>query len=500
MIEEDVVQGIPQKNVRSLKKPRISVNLEQIMPYLFLLPSFVLMMSFVYFPILFALILSFYKNPSLPQISSDLIGYFLNLSNLNMVTISQFFSDLLSSGFLPLIHAVSYTFGTLFGTAILGKFLPEMSKSKRFVVSFLINTLFTTYLLIFIFNFFIANGTTWALPLKNYDQVFSSKLIIGDFLKILLNTFLWATICTFFHVTFGILLAVLLNRNFEGRTLFRTVFILPWAIPSFITALVWRNFIFNEKRGILGSWASENIPTGSTILITYLDIFLFLAFLVILGWFITSFKETDNKLKTIQIAIGIIISLPLILEFIVGKNLWQGVPLLGNRAIEISNIKNKVFFTSDMYLFGFKTKTIFLAAIITNIWLGIPFMMMSFLASLQSISPDLYEAAKIEGATNWIMFKEITFPNLIPTLRTVALLGVIWTFNLFNVFYILSQNQTGLGRRENYDIFITYIYYLVKNGPRGAPEFAAGAALSFVVFFILVLFSKAYQKTFPEED
>ncbi|RMG35103.1 MAG: sugar ABC transporter permease [Methanobacteriota archaeon] len=473
---------------------------KRVLPYLFLLPSFVLMISFVYFPIFFALLLSFYENPTLPEISSNLLGYFRDKTNLNMISLSQFFSNLLAAGFLPLFHAMTITLSTIFGVGIIGKFVPHLSKTKRFIISLSLSSIISSYLLIFIINFFIGNGSSWLVPLGNYDQVFSSELIIGDFLRILLNTFLWATICTFFHVVFGILLAIMMNRHFPGRNVFRAFFILPWAIPSFITALVWRNFIFNEDRGVLGRWASDNVTPGSSVLITYLDLLLFLLAIILLGWIISSFKETTPKQKTLQ-AIGLVAMVtPLIIEMIIGQNLLVGVGMVGDRAIEIYDIKNKFFFTSDLYFLGFETKTIFLAAIITNIWLGIPFMMMSFLATLQSISGELYEAAKLEGASNWILFKDITFPNLIPTLRTVALLGIIWTFNLFNVFYILSQNQTGLGRRENYDIFITYIYYLIQNGPRGAPEFAAGAALSFVVFLILVLFSKAYQRTFPEEE
>ena len=122
-------------------------------------------------------------------------------------------------------------------------------------------------------------------------------------------------------------------------------------------------------------------------------------------------------------------------------------------------------------------------------------MMVSFLAALQSIPQDLYEAAKIDGADAWTQFRTITFPLIKPTLFTVSLLGFVWTFNLFNVVYIISQGQSGIGQSKFYDIFVTYIFYFFTQ----RSDYATAASLSFVVFMMLVMFSWAYGRLLNPE-
>ena len=121
--------------------------------------------------------------------------------------------------------------------------------------------------------------------------------------------------------------------------------------------------------------------------------------------------------------------------------------------------------------------------------------LLSFLAALQSIPQDLYDAAKIDGANKITQFWNVTWPLLKPTLMAVSLLGVIWTFNLFTVFYILSQNQTGLLDRTMYDIFVTFIYDEFDNS-----RYAQAAALSFCVFIMLIGFSIVYRRILKAEQ
>ncbi|WP_258189596.1 ABC transporter permease subunit, partial [Candidatus Hakubella thermalkaliphila] len=70
----------------------------------------------------------------------------------------------------------------------------------------------------------------------------------------------------------------------------------------------------------------------------------------------------------------------------------------------------------------------FAAASITNIWLGIPFMMIIMLGGLQSIPAEFYDAAEIDGASGWQQFRTITLPMLRPVLTPAVILGTIWTF------------------------------------------------------------------------
>jgi ABC-type sugar transport system permease subunit len=472
--------------------------------YLFLAPSFILIIGFVYIPVFVALIVSLYLNPSLVQLSDDFYGYYSDPSNLNYIGLGTFFQSLEENGFLPVFHSLALVFGLL-GFYKLGKKIkPEMTEGRVFFYAFAVNLIVTTALLLVLLEVIYATGATIRVPLRNYQEIFSKPLIIGDFLRILLNTFLWATICTFFHVVLGMTLAIMLNGEFKGRKFFRTVFILPWAIPSFITALVWRNFVFDRNRGIIGKPVADNVTVDSTLVFTYTDLLVLIIFMMVSLALLVNAIERNYIGKILNyifllIAFGLMVLVFSLDTTTFGPQIGGTYPL-GEHVVKIDSITTKFFFSSDFYLFGYKTKTIFLAAILTNIWLGVPFMMLSFLASLQSIPNDLYEAAELDGANTWVQFRQITFPNLIPTLRTVVLLGIIWTFNLFNVFFILSQNQTGLGRRENWDIFITYIYYLFRQGPTGVPAYAAASALSFVVFIILVAFSRVYGYIFQQEE
>lgn len=131
-------------------------------------------------------------------------------------------------------------------------------------------------------------------------------------------------------------------------------------------------------------------------------------------------------------------------------------------------------------------KLTFYAAILTNIWLGFPFMMMITLGGLQSIPSELYEAADIDGAGKWHKFKDITLPLLKPTLTPAIILGTIWTFNMLNVIIILAG---GYGNKET-QILVTDVYRLAFNFYR----YGFAAAYSVLIFIFLLIFSVIYVK------
>lgn len=140
-------------------------------------------------------------------------------------------------------------------------------------------------------------------------------------------------------------------------------------------------------------------------------------------------------------------------------------------------------------------KLTFYAAIITNIWLGFPFMMMITLGGLQSISSELYEAADIDGASAWNKFKDITLPLLKPILTPAIILGTIWTFNMLNVIIILAG---GYGNKET-QILVTDVYRLAFNFYR----YGFAAAYSVLIFVFLLVFSLIYVRKsniFKEES
>ncbi|MGL4533835.1 MAG: carbohydrate ABC transporter permease [Fusobacteriaceae bacterium] len=126
----------------------------------------------------------------------------------------------------------------------------------------------------------------------------------------------------------------------------------------------------------------------------------------------------------------------------------------------------------------------FLAAIITNIWLGFPFMMMISLGGLQSISPELYEAADIDGASTWQKFRNVTLPLLKPTLTPAIILGSVWTFNMLNVILIIAG---GYGN-EATQILVTDVYRLAFNFYR----YGYASAYSVLIFLLLLVFGLIY--------
>lgn len=121
--------------------------------------------------------------------------------------------------------------------------------------------------------------------------------------------------------------------------------------------------------------------------------------------------------------------------------------------------------------------TSFLAVLTTNGWLSFPFMMVISLGALQSIPADLYEAARVDGASRWQQFTSVTLPSLKPALVPAIILSVIWTFNQFNVIFLVSAGEPGHAT----EILVTQAYKLAFEQYR----YGYAAAYSTIIFLIL---------------
>jgi len=127
----------------------------------------------------------------------------------------------------------------------------------------------------------------------------------------------------------------------------------------------------------------------------------------------------------------------------------------------------------------------FVAINMVNIWLGIPFMMITLLGGLQSIDPTYYEAASIDGAGGFTRFRTITLPLLKPILTPSIVYGIIWTFNNFNVPYFINEQEL-----ESSDILVTALF-------RAAFEYnqyGFSAAFALVIFVILLGLTVLYMR------
>lgn len=240
--------------------------------------------------------------------------------------------------------------------------------------------------------------------LDNYIAVFTGSGLT-EFLGVLKQTLIWTFVNVFFHAVIGLSLALLLNRHIRGRVAYRMLLLIPWAVPSFISAFAWR-WMFNGEYGFL------NI--------------------------------TLQKLGL------------------------TGIPWLSD---------------------PFWAMT---AVIITNVWLGFPFMMVTFLGGLQSIPRDLYEAAYVDGASRIQQFFFITLPQLKSTIFTATLLGVIWTFNLFAVIYLITEG----GPFNSTEILVTYAY------DKAFSAWRLGEATTYgvIILSLLIAFSSFYSKVMKVTD
>ena len=120
-----------------------------------------------------------------------------------------------------------------------------------------------------------------------------------------------------------------------------------------------------------------------------------------------------------------------------------------------------------------------ISVIAVNVWRGVPFYAISLLAGLQTISPELHEAAAIDGARPWQRFWHVTWPLLLPVTLVVVLFSVIQTFADFQLVYVL----TGGGPANATHLFATYAYQLGI----GTGLLSKGATISLAVFPVLLL-------------
>lgn len=170
----------------------------------------------------------------------------------------------------------------------------------------------------------------------------------------LFNTIFYTLIASVLKFALGLWLALLLNRNLPFKSFFRTVVLLPWIVPTALSALAF--------------------------------------------WWIY-----DAQFSVIS---------------------WT--------LVKLGLIDRYIDFLGDPWLARFST-------IAANVWRGIPFVAISLLAGLQTISPTLYEAASIDGVTPWQQFRYITLPLLTPIIAVVMTFSVLFTFTDFQLIYVLTR-------------------------------------------------------------
>ncbi|WP_152354057.1 carbohydrate ABC transporter permease [Brachybacterium subflavum] len=250
-------------------------------------------------------------------------------------------------------------------------------------------------------KFFIRRWTEAPfVGLENYSIAVDVNTPVGQGL---LNSFLVTVAFTILVVGFswglGMAAAVALQRSFRGRALFRTLFLIPYALPLYAAVITW-NFMFQRDTGAV------------------------------------------NHLLVDQ------------LHVLDSAPFW----LIGDNA--------------------------FVSVVVVAVWRMWPFAFLMFMAGLQSIPEELYEASALDGASPLRQWRSVTLPMLSPVNRTLLLVMFLWVFNDFNTPYVLF----GTAQPAAGDLISFHIY----NASFLTWDFGTGSAMSVLLLVFLLLVTLVY--------
>ncbi len=133
-----------------------------------------------------------------------------------------------------------------------------------------------------------------------------------------------------------------------------------------------------------------------------------------------------------------------------------------------------------------------LAVIIANTWKGFALSAMFYLAALQTVPHELYEASEVDGANVWQKFRNVTWPILQPFVVTTTMLTTIWTINYFPLIFTM----TGGGPANATDTFVTYAYRTAFR----FLDFNRSAAMSSFTFVLVFLISLLYLRVLSKKE
>lgn len=190
------------------------------------------------------------------------------------------------------------------------------------------------------------------IGLENYEWLMGDT----DFIRALIFTIVFTFIASAIKFAVGLYLALLLNNNLPFKALIRSVVLIPFIVPTVLSAVAFW-WIFDTQFSVI-TWALVKVgllPKGGVI----------------------------N---------------------------WLGDPFLAQCSV-----------------------------IFANIWRGIPFVAITLLAGLQTVSPSLYEAATLDGASKWQIFRHITYPLLTPIIAVVMTFSVLFTFTDFQLIWAMTR-------------------------------------------------------------
>jgi multiple sugar transport system permease protein len=236
------------------------------------------------------------------------------------------------------------------------------------------------------------------------------------------------------QLTIALFLSVVLFQQRRGAGVFRVIFFLPYVTPSLASATVFR-LLFSERPSAPINRILGTIGIGAQ------------------GWL----RESDGVLSMLARAIGIADYPTAILP--------RGLPP------DLSTL------LAD-WLSG--PSQALLVVIMLSIWTYVGYNVVIYLAGLSNIPAELGEAAEIDGADRWGVFRHITFPLLSPTTYFLSLIAIMGTFKAFDILWLLRQSVgTGLGTLNTISVVI-FDQFFVRT------RYGYASALAFVLFAIIL--------------
>lgn len=253
-----------------------------------------------------------------------------------------------------------------------------------------------------------ANLADW-VGFDTFAKIFTVDIWRSTFFSVLGWTVIWTLVASTFQVALGIFMAVLVNqKDLRFKKFYRTVLVLPWAVPGFVTILIFAG-LFNDSFGainndILSMMGIDAIP-----------------------WL------TDEN--------------------------WTKVAL-----------------------------------ILMQGWLGFPFIFLVTTGVLQSIPDDLYEAARIDGASIFAQFRNITMPMILIATSPVIITQYTFNFNNFNIIYLFNGGGPSVpgSTAGGTDILVSWIYKLTLQ----SSQYSLAAALTILLsVFVIAIALWQFRRT-----
>jgi ABC-type sugar transport system permease subunit len=248
----------------------------------------------------------------------------------------------------------------------------------------------------------VANEGHPFVGFKNYAKMFGSS----EWVSALERTAAFTAASVSLEAIIALVLALMLHRRFRGRGFLRAAILVPWAVPTVVSATLWKT-MFDPRAGFV--------------------------------------------------------------DYMLG-----GLGLPGGHTTWLAGIT-----------------TSWVAIFVADAWKNVPFMAIIMLAGLQVIPGEVYEAARIDGATAWQSFRRMTLPLLKPALAVALIFRTLQAFLVFDVIYIMTGGGPGVSTQTL--AFLNWQTFLVGT------DFGYGGAISVMLVVMALAISAVYVRTLRPE-